>query len=222
MGAMRRYYFAVTTFLLLVLTIAAFLDNQVTDIGQPSNSDPKFIIHGLLCGAWMMLLFIQAGLIRTRNIRLHRKLGVAGMAAAIGVTLSTIWLFIAAWKGWAAMTPEVKANRFLLPSFSLCVALAFVNRARPDWNKRLIYVGTLFMLDPVLARCFDPFVVPWFMTGWSEPQIESAFLPWFFATWLAFFLSLIAYDIIALRRVHPVSAIALLWFGIVWAIAFLS
>lgn len=222
MGAMRRYYFAVTTFLLLVLTIAAFFDNLVTDIGQPSNSDPKFIIHGLLCGAWMMLLFVQAGLIRTRNIRLHRKLGVAGMAVAIGVTLSTIWLFIAAWKGWAAMTPEVKANRFLLPSFSLCVALAFVNRARPDWHKRLIYVGTLFMLDPVLARCFDPFVVPWFMTGWSEPQIESAFLPWFFATWLAFFLSLIAYDIIALRRVHPVSAIALLWFGIVWAIAFLS
>lgn len=222
MGAMRRYYFAVTTFLLLILTIAAFLDNLVTDIGQPSNSDPKFIIHGLLCGAWMMLLFVQAGLIRTRNIRLHRKLGVAGMAVAIGVTLSTIWLFIAAWKGWAAMTPEVKANRFLLPSFSLCVALAFVNRARPDWHKRLIYVGTLFMLDPVLARCFDPFVVPWFMTGWSEPQIESAFLPWFFATWLAFFLSLIAYDIIALRRVHPVSAIALLWFGIVWAIAFLS
>ena len=84
------------------------------------------------------------------------------------------------------------------------VIALFTDRARPDWHKRLIYVGTLFMLDPVLARCFDPFVVPWFMTGWSEPQIESAFLPWFFATWVGFFLSLIAYDIIAHKLAQAV------------------
>lgn len=220
MEAARRYYFTVATFLLLALTVAGFSDNLFTDVGQPSNSDPKFIIHGLLCGAWMILLFVQTSLISAGNVRLHRKIGIAGMVIAIGVTLSTIWLFVVAWKGWAAMNPEVKANRLLLPSYSFFVALAFINRKRPIWHKRLMFTGTLFMLDPVLARCYDPLVVPFFMTGWTEPQIESAFLPWFFSTWLAFFMSLIGYDVVTLRRVHPITLAASIWFGIVWLIAF--
>lgn len=221
MEAIKRYYFPVASFLLLALTVAAFSDNLFTDTGQSSNSDPKFIIHGMLCGAWMILLFTQSCLVSADNVRLHRKLGAVGIAIAIGVTLSTCWLFVAAWNGWAAMSPEVKANRFLLPSYSLFVALAFLNRKRPIWHKRLMFTGTLFMLDPVLARCYDPWVVP-FMNGWTEPQIESAFLPWFFSIWLAFFISLMGYDAVTLRRVHPITLVATLWFGIVWLIAFFT
>lgn len=222
MKAFRRYYFSVATFLLLALTVGAFSDNLFTNPGQPSNSDPKFIIHGLLCGAWMMLLFVQTGLISAGNVRLHRTLGIAGIGIAIGVTLTTVWLFVAGWKGWAAMNPEVKANRFLLPSYSLFVALAFINRKRPVRHKRLMFTGTLFMLDPVLARLYDPFMVPFFMTGWTELQIENAFEPWFFSTWLAFFASLIGYDAVTLRRGHPITLAASCWFAIVWLIAFFT
>ncbi|MBL0925797.1 MAG: hypothetical protein IBJ12_15200 [Sphingomonadaceae bacterium] len=216
----RRYYFPAVTFLLLLLTLGAFSDNLFTDVGQPSNGDPKFIVHGLVCGAWMILLFVQTGLIGVRNTKLHRKLGLGAIAIAIGVTLSTVWLFIAAWKGWAAMSPEVKANRFLLPGYTVFIAFALIYRRRPIWHKRLMFTGTLFMLDPVLARVYDPFVVPLFMTDWAEPQIERAFLPWFFCTWLAFFLSLAVYDIATLRRIHGITLLASLWFGLVWIIAF--
>jgi hypothetical protein len=34
------------------MSIAAFSDNLFTNIGQPSNRDPKFIIHGLFGLAW--------------------------------------------------------------------------------------------------------------------------------------------------------------------------
>jgi hypothetical protein len=219
--AFRRYYFAVTAFLLLALTVVAFADNLFTDIHQPSNSDPKFIIHGLLCGVWVMLLFVQTSLISTANVGLHRRLGFLGVAIAIGVTISTIWVFVAVWKGWEAMNPEARANRFLLPSYSVFVALAFANRIRPAWHKRFMFAGTLFMLGPVLGRSFDPLAVP-LMIGFTEQQIESAFLPWFFSTWLAFFVSLIGYDVLTLRKVHSVTLAALFWFGIVWAIAIFS
>jgi hypothetical protein len=85
---MRRWYFVVAAFLLLALTVTGFWDNLVSDIGQKSNSDPKFIMHGLLCGAWMILLFIQTSLVGSGNLTAHRKLGIAGMAIAIGVTES--------------------------------------------------------------------------------------------------------------------------------------
>lgn len=222
MEAFRRYYFPVASFLLLAFTIAAFADNLFTDVGQPSNSDPKFIAHGLLCGAWMILLFAQSSLVSARNVRVHRTFGIAGILIAVGVTLSTIWLFIATWKGFAAMDAEVKANRLLLPSYSVFVALAYKYRRQPVRHKRLMFAGTLFMLDPVLARIYDPVIVPVFMAHWTERQIDAAFHPWFFATWLGFFFSLIAYDGSTLRRVHPVTLFALLWFAFVWTVAFLT
>jgi len=204
--------------LLLGLTLTGFWDNLVSDTGQPSNHDPKFIIHGLLCGAWMIVLVMQSSLVSVGNVRLHRRLGIAAIIIAIGVTLSTVWLFVVLWKGWAAMAPEVKANRLLLPGYSLFVALGFLNRNRPQWHKRFIYTGTLLMLEPVLARAFDPLLVP-FMGSLTEPQIEAAFLPSLFSIWIGFFLSLFVYDIAVARRLHPVTVAALLWFGGVWTTA---
>lgn len=212
---MQRYYYPVVTLLLLLLTLVGFSDNLITRPEQPSNSDPKFIVHGLLCGAWMLVLFVQACLVRSRNIQLHKRLGFAGFLIAIGVTLSTIWVFVMVWKGWAAMSPEVKANRILLPSYSVFVVLAYLQRRRSDWHRRLILAGTFFMMEPVLARCYDPAVVP-MMVGWSEAQIEAAFIPWLFSLWTGFFLSLLVYDRATLKRLHPVSLFALFWFGLIW------
>lgn len=213
----RSGYFPVVSLLMLALTLVAFGDNLFTDVDQPSNSDPKFIVHGLMSGAWVTMLAVQAWLVRAGNVALHRRLGMTGFGIAIGVTLSTLWVFVAVWKGWALMAPEVRANRLLLPSFSLFVGYAYALRRRPDWHKRLIFAGSFFMLEPVLARCYDPLVVP-LLRGWSEAQIDAAFLPWLFTVWLGFFASLIAFDVLTLRRVHRVSTTALLWFGAVWGL----
>lgn len=216
---MRRSFFIVTGVLMLVLTMIGFSDNLFTDVGQPSNRDPKFIVHGLLCGAWMVVLMVQAMLAGRGRLALHRSLGMAAFWIAIGVTLSTIWVFVAVWKDWALMSAEVKANRLLLPSYSLFVALAFHQRRRPDLHKRLIYTGTLFMLGPVLARSYDRLLVP-LMTGWSERQIDDAFLPCFFTTWTAFFIGLAMYDLKLSGRLHRVTLVASGWFVLVWLYAF--
>jgi hypothetical protein len=215
---MRRYYFPAASLTLLALTLIAFGDNLFTDVGQPSNHDPKFIVHGLLCGAWIIVLFVQTALVATGNIRLHRKLGIAAIAIAIGVTLTTIWVFVAVWKGWAAMDPEVKANRLLLPSYSVAVALGYLQRRRPDRHKRFIYAGTLFMLDPILSRVYDPLVVP-LLKDLPTAQVDALFLPWLFSAWLAFFVSWLVYDWLTIRRIHAITIGALAWFALVWAIA---
>lgn len=220
-GGVKRYYFPVATLLLLAVTLAGFSDNLFTDIDQPSNRDPKFIVHGLFCGIWMMVLFAQTALISADNRALHRKLGIAALIVAAGVTVSTIWVFVSVWTSWAEMSPEVKSNRLFLPSYTLFVTLGFLMRKRPDWHRRLMFTGTLFMLGPALARSFDPVVVPWLGTM-AEPQIESLFLPFFFGVWTAFFLSLFVYDAVVIRRIHPVTAAALPWFGAVWTIAVLT
>jgi hypothetical protein len=201
---MRRYYFPTVFILLFGLSLAAFWDNLVSDVGQPSNSDPKMLVHAFFAATWMLTLVLQAGFVRTGNVRLHRKLGAAGFIAALGVTASTIHLFVAKWKDWALMEPEVKANRLLLPAFSVFILLAYRNRRRPEVHKRLVLAGTLFLLEPILARLYDPYLVPVLPDAVNRWDTVS-YLVYLAGTWSAFYLSLFAYDRLTLRRIHPVS-----------------
>jgi hypothetical protein len=218
-------YFSIISVLLLALSIVAFSDNLFTDIGQSSNSDPKFVIHGLFGLAWYILLATQANLVRLRYVQLHRELGIATLIVAIGLTLSTLYIFIAVWKGWSNMTEEVRANRLLLPAYATCVFLAWLRRGQSDWHKRLILAGTFFMLGPVLSRSYDPLIVSWMQPlfpAFTARVDEAGFLLFFFGTWIGFFLSLALYDWRTLRRIHPVTAAGSAWFLLVWPISALT
>jgi uncharacterized membrane protein len=132
------------------LSVAAFSDNLFTDIGQPSNRDPKFIAHGAFGLAWYALLVVQANLIRTRNITLHKRIGIAALVVAAGVVVSTLYIFIVTWKGWSNMGPEVRANRLFLPGYALCVSLAWFRRGNPTGTAAHLHRNILHArTDPV-------------------------------------------------------------------------
>ena len=216
-------FFSVISVVLLFLSIVAFSDNLFTDFSQPSNSDPKFIVHGLFGLAWYVLLATQANLIRVRNVKLHKKLGIATFIVAIGVTLSTLYIFIVLWKGWANMSEEVRANRLFLPGYATCVFLAWMRRGQSEWHKRLIFTGTFFMLGPVLARTYDKLIMSWmeplFPLLYTKQVDEVGFLVYFFGIWVGFFLSLALYDWKTLRRIHPVTVAGFAWFVLTWLIS---
>jgi uncharacterized membrane protein len=216
----RRTYFSAVAASLLALTLWSFSDNLITNVGQRSNADPKFIVHGLFCLAWMVLLAVQANLVRSRNLRLHRKLGVVGSLVAIGVVLSTLYLFVVLWKGWAPMSPEIRMNRLLLPGYALLVSLAVIHRRRPAWHKRLILVASFYMLEPVLSRAFDP-VEP-LLLSYTDAQVDLAWWIFFALVWNGFFLSLFVHDLVVDRRVHAVTVAGYLWFYLAWIIAWAS
>lgn len=219
-------YFTIVSAVLLVLSVVAFSDNLFTDIHQPSNSDPKFIIHGLFGLAWYVLLTLQANLVRVGNLRRHRAIGTAGFIVALGVVITTLYIFVVVWKGWSAMPPHVRSNRLFLPGFAVCMWLAWRRRNDPAWHKRLILAGTFFMQQPVLDRAFDPLVPSWakplFSTLYTERFDEIAFQIYLWGTWIGAFISLAIYDLKTIRKPHIVTISGLLYFGIVWAIVKLT
>src|SRR5690606_41468851 len=105
-----------------------FSDNLITDVGQESNRDPKFIIHGLFMFAWFILFVVQANFIRKGNYKAHMKWGLAGMICAIGVFLSTVFVFVSVYKGLDVMPYFAKANRFFMLSFAVLIVLGYLNR----------------------------------------------------------------------------------------------
>lgn len=213
---MQKYYFSVISGIVLFLSLWGFSDNLFWKVDQPSNSDPKFVIHGLFCLAWMVAFFVQSTLIRKGDVRTHRKVGTWGLIAALGVAISTIYIFVVVWRGWDTMAIYIQANRILLPSYAVLLMLAYRYRSRPDWHKRLVCIATLFMLEPVLSRAFDP-IDPWLL-DYTDEQVDGWWWIFFLVTWNGLVLSLFAYDWSTLRRIHPVTIAGVAWFYAIWGV----
>lgn len=212
---MKKYYFLVVSSILFIFSVIAFSDNLITDVGQKSNSDPKFIIHGLFCFAWFIILVLQTNFIRKENYKAHFRLGIAGLMAAFGVFISTLYIFIVLYNGWDNMSPLVKANRFFILSFAAMVAIAYFKREKPAYHKRLIFVATFYMLGPILDRAMG--------RSFLDSLIKTD-LTWdlvFFGIWSSFFLSLFVYDWTVIKRLHVVTYLGFLIFIVIWAISFL-
>lgn len=205
---MKKYYFQTVSSFLLLLSLIAFSDNLITDVGQESNSDPKFIVHGLIMFAWFILLVIQANFIRKGDYKAHMKWGIAGMICAVGVFLSTVYVFVAVYEGWEAMPFFAKANRFFMLSFAVLVALAYHHRKNGVKHKRLILLASLLILEPILSR----------VSGRLHIDHWELFIV---LVWNSLFVSLFAYDWLTLKRIHPISWMGFLWFYFVWAISVL-
>lgn len=172
------------------------------------------VIHGLFTLGWMLLFFVQATLIRVGNVRLHRRLGLVGVAVAAGTTLSTAWVFVVVWKGWSAMPDYLQANRLLLIVYAVLVTLGFRARRQPDYHRRYLLLATLCMLEPVLSRAFDP-LAP-LLDPLPAAQVDGAWWLFFITTWSGLFLSLWLHDWARERRIHPATlrgstAVALAW-----------
>ena len=211
---MKKYYFLVVSSILLGLSILAFSDNLITDVGQESNSDPKFIIHGLFCFAWFIILVIQTNFIKKGNYKAHIRFGVAGLIAAIGVFITTLYIFVVVFNGWSNMDPMVKANRFLMLGFAILVTLAYLKRKRLPYHKRLMLVASFFMLGPILSRSFA-------RTNLDSILISD--LSWvipFLGTGSVFFISLFIYDWTINKKFHPVTYLGFITFCAIYTISF--
>jgi hypothetical protein len=122
-------------------------------------------VHGLLFIAWIALLLVQASLIRRRNPRLHRRLGVAALplalamaASGVGVGLYAVHRDLAAGVGDFAYSqlPGVLTAMTILLGF---VAAAIWLRKRPDWHKRMVLLATIAILWPAWFRFRH--LMPW-------------------------------------------------------------
>ena len=206
---MRKNYFFWTSLFLLFLSVFAFSDNLFYDVKQESNSDPKFIIHGLFFLAWFIILVIQTGYIRKGNYKAHRTLGITGMLIGLGVIISTFYVFVAVYKGWSVMPDYVKANRIYTTSFVILLLLAYLNRKHGVKHKRYIYIGTLYVLGPVLDRVAGKLMI----------DTDASTIIFNAIIWNALFISLFVYDLRTMKKIHPISWVGFIWFYVVWVVS---
>lgn len=198
----RRNYFFALSITVLILGLIAFSDNFLFDVHQESNSEPKYIIHGLLMFAWYITIVVQTNRIRKLNTKAHMRWGITGFIIASLMLLSIIYLF-ATGQPYEELPFYGKANRFLFSVFSVLVLLAYIYRHKPEFHKHAIMVGILLVLEPLLSR-----------VGMNTGTNPMAIAP---LIWLSLWISLILYDLISKRRVHFLTYSGLIFLNVVYA-----
>lgn len=115
-------------------------------------------LHGAIMSSWCLLFGAQTYLVATHRVRVHRRLGILGAVLAILVVGVGVYATV------EATAREVRdhvihqfhflfgLNLVNLLVFAILVVSALALRARPDFHKRLMFLATMTMLAPAIAR----------------------------------------------------------------------
>lgn len=155
-------------------------------------------LHGLVFSAWMLLFVTQASLVAAGNVRLHMRLGLAGLGLLpVMVIVAVLTALSAAARNSAppGMAPLSWLAIPLLdiPVFAGLFGAALVNRRRPQIHKRLMIIGMIGMMSPAIGRMPWPEAIVGPITLFGIPDL--------------FLIVLIAWDIATIRRVHIATLI---------------
>jgi hypothetical protein len=140
---------------------------------------PIVHLHALVFVSWMILLVTQSALVGAGNVRLHRSLGMWGIAHAtaimmLGLSLQLVATRSAMLKGLAPGTDGLYLGLCAFAGFTTMFTLAIRNRQRPEIHRRMILFAMLPVLPPAVNRFWsealglEPIpVVPLYLTLWT-------------------------------------------------------
>jgi hypothetical protein len=203
-GKRRIGYFTVMSGLLLAFVLVGFSRTfYLRPFGELSPLSGPLHVHGAVLTAWFLLLFVQALLVRSRNVRLHRRLGVAGAVVAISVVAAGSWILALRDAPYVNEVPgRGFGNLMSLVAFALCVGAGILLRRRPPAHRRLMLLGSIIITGPALDRIarlqplndLSAAVLPDVL---GSPEVGIAIVGT-----LSLILTVLLHDLVRQRRLH--------------------
>lgn len=200
-AAQGSRFFAVSAILIAALVVLSF---PVTYFIPFASGSKQFTLlrhlHGLAFFVWIGLFVVQTRLVRSGNVRMHREMGIAGVALAGAMLPLALWQTVTS-------AAERQAKDFAQPFefslynlvdilvFSVAFGWAiFEATRRIEWHRRLMFVAALNLFGPAFSRVtlHMPISFPW-----------SDMAPNLVADALLFALAI--HDKRQLGHVHPVT-----------------
>jgi hypothetical protein len=156
----RSFYFLMS---LLIAALVAYAFSQTIEqnLIHPSVPRPSVLYaHAVIFFGWVALFMAQTALIQVRNIRLHRRLGLAGLAIGTAIPIVGIAtaLTMARFNVGTGSNPHDDAAAFLVVPFndmiffSITFGLAVWWRRKPEFHRRLMFLATCLLTAAAFAR----------------------------------------------------------------------
>jgi len=194
-----RHYFYFFMSLLIAATVVYGFSHTIDHNLIHASPLPPFVlyIHAIVFSGWVVLFIVQSALIRSHNVRVHRRLGWFGVGLAVAIVV----VGVSTSTGMARFSIQQKdpfnSAAFLsvqamdLACFAVPFALAIYWRKRPEFHRRLVLIASCALADAAFGRF---------------PELPLVFAP---AGVDALICLGVIRDLIVERRVHKVYLYAL-------------
>ena len=206
------YNFFLTYIVLIWLAVlGGFIPRLIRHAVSGAAAYPISIhVHAVISVAWMALLTWQTLLIRKREVRLHRKIGIAGAVLAGLVVLVGLWVPLSV-ESLALGTPKSRPPFIAIElsniiEFAGLATAAILARKQPSAHKRLILLATLSLTPAAFNRLIGlPLLLPLLGLGLWQTYIQI------FAATNLMVLGMGLYDWSTRRQLHPAWFLGALW-----------
>ena len=200
-GRRSSGFFATSALLIAALVLLSFPATYFIPLATGSKQFTLLRhLHGLAFFAWVGLFVVQTQLVRTGKVKLHRELGMAGVALAGAMLPLGIWQTVQAAgerQARGVEQPFEYAIYNLVDITVFCIAFAwaiFEATRRVEWHRRLIFVAFLNLFAPAFSRISWMTVIPFPWSDMIPALVGDAVL-----------IALAIYDKRKLGRIHPVT-----------------
>lgn len=208
---MSRWFFIFMGFAFLAVALAGFGPSYVFRLAQGEINFPlKVHLHAVLMFGWLGLFILQAGLIRRRNLKLHRTLGVVAVPWFVLIMLVSVFVSV---QGLLAPVPppleRLLDNIFFLQlcAFVLAPALFVLalrtRKTAPQQHKRYMFFLTFFLIEAAASR----------MTWLPGMADDDTFLLAQYAYLDLLLVPLVVFDLRVLGRLNRATVTGLVLLG---------
>jgi len=201
-----RFYFRMAI-VFVVIAFLGFTPTYWVPVSSGTFAAPPIVhVHGALLFSWTLLYLAQASLVASGNVRLHQSVGLIGIAlfsvmCCSIVATRLILLHREIQQGYGDAARQFSAIALCsLPLLAGFFIAAMSNVRRPDLHRRLMYLLTVALMIPAIARVFLVLLQP---AGASGPPPLVVLVPPTLTAALLIIPAII-HDRRELGRVHPV------------------
>jgi len=193
----RYFYFAMALLIAIAVPLGFSFtvnDNLFHPVHPAIARPPILYVHGSLFVAWIALFLVQTSLVRSRNVQLHRRVGMGGIVLGIAMIIVGIATAIIMRKYRVAHDNTESASFLSIPfndlsEFAIAFALAVSWRKNREFHRRLMLLATIALTGAAFARLPLPMMNnPWYWYTFTDGLLVICVLR----------------DLWLTNRVHPV------------------
>ncbi|HET8923731.1 MAG TPA: hypothetical protein VFN26_12140 [Candidatus Acidoferrum sp.] len=161
------FYFCMSL-LVAVVVVYGFSRTVGPRLIHPPSPRPGILyLHAVLFTGWLAFFIAQSALVRTRNVRLHRRLGWFGLALGVtipivGTATAIVMTRLRVREGVTDAAAFMIVPFFDVLVFSIVFGLAFYWRKTPEFHRRLMLMATCALTAAAFGRLLPH---SWFYAG---------------------------------------------------------
>ncbi|MFC0348251.1 hypothetical protein [Undibacterium danionis] len=142
------YFYLWMSLLIAMIVGVGFIPNLGERIIYPAHRLPLILyLYAAVAAGWVLLLCVQASLVRMANVRVHRQLGLFGCALGTTLPLIGIGTEITMNQSHHSLGRSTNPVFFSISlndklSFAIAFGLAMWWRRSAEYHKRLLLIAT--------------------------------------------------------------------------------